>query len=323
MLVFVILTITFICLLGSYLVHIRRCYLVFKQLGINGPRPKFLLGNIPDLVRTKRMSICIRNWTNEFGNIYGYFEGHTPILVVSDPDILHEIFVRNFSKFHSRRQFPLEDRRITKGVHLFSATGDQWRRQRSIINPTFSPLKMKRMLPIIEDCITTLITKLEESTKTSSEGFDIYRFYKCLTMDLIWRCCFGIKTDMQNDPEDPFLKRSQEVFAREKSVYITTLLSIFIPELQSLWVACHCWINNVKARLRSILPMGQKLIDDDPNEWLKDNVDYFLKKASDYREKNSDVNYNIPKSTDLINLMLDATQRNSMELNQVNIFSLT
>ncbi|CAF3507050.1 unnamed protein product [Rotaria sp. Silwood1] len=304
------------CLLALYLVHIHRCYSFFKHLGINGPQPIFLLGNIIDFVRTKRISACIQNWTNQFGQIYGYFEGHTPILVVSNPDILHDIFIKHFSKFHSRRQFPLEDRRTTKGVHLFSATGNQWRRQRAIINPTFSSLKMRRMFPIIDDCISTLLIKLEECMKVSSEGFDIYKLYKCLTMDLIWRCCFGIKTDMQSDPNDPYLKRSQEVFARENCTYLATLLGIFIPELQPIWLTIHCWTNCIKATFRRLLPMGEKIIADDPSEWLKDNVDYFIKRAQIYQTNNNDYNTNTTKSIDLIHLMLDAAEKNSIKSNQ-------
>jgi cytochrome P450 len=319
MLTFILLLFILICLLAIYLVHIHRCYSFFKELGISGPRPTFLLGNVADFVRTKRMSISIRNWTAQFGRIYGYFEGHTPVLVVSDPDILSEIFIKHFSKFHSRRQFPLEDRRTTKGVHLFSATGDEWRRQRAIINPTFSPLKMKYMFLITDDCISDFIMKLEEYTKTSSEGFDIYKLYKCLTMDLIWRCCFGIKTNMQSDPNDPYLKRSQQVFARESSTYIATVLAIFIPELQPLWLAAHCWVNSIKAKLRRSSSLCERLIEDDPSEWLKDNVDHFIEKAKMSREHTTDHNENIIKPIALIHLMLDANEKNVTDINQVKI----
>ena len=152
-----------------------------------------------------------------------------------------------------------------------------------------------------------------------NDGFDIYKLYKCLTMDLIWRCCFGIKTDMQNNPNDPYLKRSQQVFARENSTYIATLLAIFIPELQPVWLTIHCWINNIKAKLRCLLPMGEKFIEDDPSEWLKDNVDYFIEKAKALHENNNDHNENIIKSTDLIHLMLEATKKNLADINQVKI----
>ncbi len=138
-------------------------------------------------------------------------------------------------------------------------------------------------------------------------------------MDLIWRCCFGSKTDMQSNPNDPYLKRSQEVFARENGTFLATLLAIFIPELQPIWLASHCWINNIKARLRYLLPMGEKFIDDDPSEWLKDNVNYFIQKAKFDHENNHDYNENIINSTDLIHLMLDATEKNVMDINQVKI----
>jgi thromboxane-A synthase len=299
--------ILFLILLSVYLLHVHVCYQFFKRLRIGGPSPTFFLGNVGDFARTQRMSISIRNWTKQFGRIYGYFEGHTPILVISDPDILNKIFLQHFSKFHSRRQFPLEDRSTTKGVHLFSATGDKWRRQRSIINPTFSPLKIKRMLPIINDCVSDLMIKLEEFTETASLGFDIYKSYKSLTMDLIWRCCFSIKTDMQSNPNNPYLVRSQQVFAKENSTYVTTLLGIFIPELQTSWLLIHGWINNIKSTLRQWLPMGEKLIDDDPSEWLKQNVTHFIENAS----QNSD-------DIDLLHLMLDATEKKSNNTNQVS-----
>jgi len=276
-------------------------------LGVDGPRPTFFLGNVVDFARTKRISISIHNWTKQFGRIYGYFEGHTPVLVISDPDILDKIFLKYFSKFHSRRQFPLEDRSTAKGVHLFSATGNEWRRQRNIINPTFSPLKIKRMIPMIHDCISNLIIKLDECIQTEPSGFDIAKLYKCLTMDLIWRCCFGIKTDMQNNPNNPFLLRSQQVFARENSTYFTTLLGIFIPELQPCWLFIHYWINKIKSKLRQVLPMGEKFIADDPSEWLKENVEHFIENTSGNVDE-----------CNLLRLMMDATETSANNINQVS-----
>ncbi len=287
-------------ILTIYLIYISRCYTFFKRLGIDGPCPTFFLGNVADFARTQRISISIQNWTKQFGRIYGYFEGHTPVLVVSDPDILDQIFRKHFSKFHSRRQFPLEDRSTNKGVHLFSATGDQWHRQRNIINPTFSPLKIKRMLPLINDCISNLMIKLDTC---QSKDFDIYKIYKSLTMDLIWRCCFGIQTDMQSNPNNPYLIRSQQVFARENSTYLSTLLGIFIPELQPCWLATHYWINNIKAKLRQVLPLADKFIADDPSEWLKENVEQFIEEAS---ENSEEIN--------LLKLMLDATEKLSNQV---------
>lgn len=289
------------------MIYVSWCYKFFQRLGIQGPRPTFFLGNVADFARTQRISVSIHNWTKQFGRIYGYFEGHTPVLVISDPDILEKIFLQHFSKFHSRRQFPLEDRSTENGIHLFSAADGDWRRQRSIFNPTFSPLKIKRMLPMINDCISNLLIKLEECRANDASGFDIYKVYKALTMDLIWRCCFGIQTDMQNNPNNPYLIRSQQVFASENNTYLATILSLFIPELQPCWLLIHSSINKIKAKLRQILPMGEKLIADDPSEWLKENVDQFIENASQNPDENN-----------LLRLMLDSTER---MLNNTNAVS--
>ena len=45
----------------------------------------------------------IRNWTELYGKTYGYYEGHRPILVTSDLDIVNEIFIKQFNNFTGRK----------------------------------------------------------------------------------------------------------------------------------------------------------------------------------------------------------------------------
>ncbi len=72
-----------------------------------------------------------------------YYEGHLPVLVTSDIDVLHEVFVNQFNNFVGRKILPFHVDDRTAG--LFMATGDKWKRFRSIINPTFSPSKLKQV----------------------------------------------------------------------------------------------------------------------------------------------------------------------------------
>jgi hypothetical protein len=60
----------------AYLWHIRRIYIFFNRLNIPGPPPIFFFG---DPAKTKRLTISIKQWTEKYGRIFGYFEGHTPI----------------------------------------------------------------------------------------------------------------------------------------------------------------------------------------------------------------------------------------------------
>ncbi len=71
----------------AYLWHIRQIYNTFNQLNISGPEPTFFFENFSDLVKTKRSSISIKQWTEKYDRIFGYFEWPTPILVISDLDL--------------------------------------------------------------------------------------------------------------------------------------------------------------------------------------------------------------------------------------------
>ena len=92
----------FLLLIVAYLWYIRRAYDFFEKLRIPGPSPVLFFGNFLEVVKSRRFASTLHKWTEQYGRIYGYFEGHTPILVVSDPDILQDVFIKSFSNFHSR-----------------------------------------------------------------------------------------------------------------------------------------------------------------------------------------------------------------------------
>jgi cytochrome P450 len=173
-----------VCLIATYLWTINSSYNYFKRHNIPGPPHRFFFGHFKTLWATKRYSKQLQEWTRQYGPIYGLYEGTRPLYVVSDVDFLHEVFVKQFSSFHSRRVLFLARMGIGTPETLFGASGATWRRQRHIINPTFSLGKMKLMLPIINECIETLMNKLSILNKNNQE-FNIYDMYKRMTMDII------------------------------------------------------------------------------------------------------------------------------------------
>ena len=117
------LILIFLLLLLIYIHKINKTYRIFQQMGLPGPTPRFFFGNFIELFSHNRhSSACLADWTKVYGKIYGYFIGHTPILCVSDPDFLQEIFVTKFSHFHSRRPLPLQQQDLR---HLLASTGNQ------------------------------------------------------------------------------------------------------------------------------------------------------------------------------------------------------
>ncbi|CAF3771395.1 unnamed protein product [Rotaria sp. Silwood1] len=129
-----------------YLWYIQKAYNFFIRLNIPGPPPMLFFGNFLEIVKHGRQSNAIKQWTDKYGQIYGYFEGYTPILVISDPDVLQDIFIKSFSNFHFRRESLVADPHA-KEVSVFSAIGLRWKGQRFVLNLTFSSLKLKQMSP--------------------------------------------------------------------------------------------------------------------------------------------------------------------------------
>ena len=43
------------------------------------------------------------HYTEKYGDVWGYYEGATPTYVISDVEIMKEIYIKQFSNFHSRK----------------------------------------------------------------------------------------------------------------------------------------------------------------------------------------------------------------------------
>jgi hypothetical protein len=81
----------------------RKIYKTFKKLGIPGPDPNLFFGNLWTLRWSKSLSSdCLSEWRQQYGNMYGYYFGVVPHLVVYDLDILRNVLIRDFSIFSNR-----------------------------------------------------------------------------------------------------------------------------------------------------------------------------------------------------------------------------
>jgi cytochrome P450 len=173
------------CLIITYLWTIHSSYDYFKRHGIPGPPHRFFFGHFKDLWSSKSFSKLIQQWTRQYGSIYGIFEGTRPMYVVSDVNFLQEVYIKQFSSFHSR-SLPIILRLQTgHKVHLLGAIGARWRRQRHVINPTFSSAKLKLMLPLVNQCIQAMLSKISELIYDQNTEINIYNLYKRMTMDVI------------------------------------------------------------------------------------------------------------------------------------------
>ncbi|CAF1309866.1 unnamed protein product [Rotaria sordida] len=288
----------FICLIALFLWTTNSRYDYFKRHGIPTPPYRFFFGHYETVWSTKLFSKLIQSWTQQYGSIYGLFIGTTPLYVVSDVDFLQEVYIKQFSSFHSRALAKIVRVETDGKIDLFRAAGARWRRQRYVLNPTFSSAKLKLMSPLANESIERMVKKVSEIADSKDKEINIYELYKRMTMDVICRCAFGIDTDMQNDPNNPYLQKSIEVFKRFDDDILLIRLGNLMPILARPLHDILFFMPVVCRILGKTMPFLSNYIQELPGFWLinraQDVVDLRIKSSS-----------NIQKRTDLLQLMID------------------
>ncbi|XP_041369842.1 cytochrome P450 3A24-like [Gigantopelta aegis] len=253
---------------------------IFNDMGVHGPTPNFLFGNLLSL-RNMGFHKIYQVWNKMYGKTFGYFEGPSPVLVTSDEKILHQVFVKQFSKFHARKVFPVQvDPDYDENVHMFFARGDRWKRLRSIANPAFSSAKLRKMVPILNDCFTTLVATVK-STSDAVADVDIRDLFQRLTLDTISRCGFGLDSRSIENLDDSFFKHCKGVIADTTKRPWLFLFGFIFPALHALWIAIY--------KLLGYLQYN-------PVFWLE-------KQLGDVIQDRKNENY---RRDDLLQLMIDA-----------------
>ncbi|KAL3865970.1 hypothetical protein ACJMK2_043314 [Sinanodonta woodiana] len=258
-------------------------YSVYKQsyfwsLGIPGPTPIPFLGIIPSVAKQGLQETDLR-LMQKYGRHVGTFFGNMPQLLITDPEMIKEIFVRRFSEFTDRPQSFRNTEFFDSAVNV--AAGEHWKFLRSTLSPTFSSGKMRNMTPLISRCLEKLI----RNAKNMSEGgksVEMKNLFGAFTLDVICSTGFGIEVDSQSNPNDPFVVNARKAMS-VNIVGPRFLLGMMFPDL-------HRFIRNISL-------LDQKAID------------FFIdatKSVLNERRKSTSDNYR-----DLIQLMINAHKETS------------
>ncbi|KAA6428951.1 MAG: cytochrome P450 [Trebouxia sp. A1-2] len=87
----------------------------WKLRSIPGPTPAWLVGNLRELRARNGIHLTLESWYQQYGPIYKFFLGRAPIVVVTEPDLLKQIFTKSFMKFHDRPELQM---RVNEGNEL-------------------------------------------------------------------------------------------------------------------------------------------------------------------------------------------------------------
>ncbi|XP_054715661.1 cytochrome P450 3A11-like [Uloborus diversus] len=164
----------------------------------------------------------------KYGQIYGQFDGSGPGITIGDPRLLKNIMVKDFPTFSSRGRGKTGDPIVDK--MLVFLNGADWKRIRTIITPTFTTGKIKKMMSIFKDSAKTCVNSFKKYA-ASKKPVDAKIIYGAFTMDVIASSAFSTKIDSYNDPNNKFVSTARSLFSRGilRFILFTIVVVLRIP----------------------------------------------------------------------------------------------
>ena len=103
------------------------------------------------------------------------------------------------------------------------------------MSPTFTSGKMKKMYPMIKQCLNEFIEHLEIRAK-NKENINLKEAHGNYTMDVIATCAFATQTNAQKDPDNPFIVNVNKIFSLPFKRLLAILL-LPVPVLKILGIS--------------------------------------------------------------------------------------
>ncbi|GFS45437.1 cytochrome P450 3A41 [Nephila pilipes] len=255
---------------------------VLERHGIPGPKPSFLSGNMNHLKSEPTPNDLITSWLKKYGNVFGYFVGEIPYIVVNDLEMIKQVFIKDFNVFSNRAEMFLDVAPLNKTI--LALKDKRWKEVRSLLTPTFSSGKIKLMTHIVDKKVDVTVAEVSKKAE-KNEMFDMYELVQGLTLDVIADCALAMKTHCQENPKDIFLISVRDFFryAHNRAVDY----AIMFP-----------FVATIMAFISNYLIAGQM------TTLIVDSV----KNAISIRRKNPGI-----KSVDILQLMFDHSESESKD----------
>ncbi|KAH6938099.1 hypothetical protein HPB50_006776 [Hyalomma asiaticum] len=191
----------------SWVIWRKRQHSLFSQLGYPGPPPDLVWGSWKQLQKD-RIPV-MGEWIRKYGKIFGFYLAEKPYMVITDVDMIKEIFIKDSRIFQDRPLYALDVEPMTSSV--FFVAGAEWRKVRSIMNQGFTATKVKQYSSIVNQCASVFVDILGELC-TKSKLAEMYGLTQSLALDIITKAALAWEIDCQRDSKDPFLTWMRKVF---------------------------------------------------------------------------------------------------------------
>jgi len=209
----------------------------FEKIGVPGPKPTFPFGTYSDAFMMKKHKHIktlelYRQYSNQ--KVIGTFMFGKPMFMLTDPELIKQIFVKDFHNFVDRidpattAKFfgPSQSDKIW-AKQLTNLSGDKWKDVRVTFSPIFTSGKLKIMMRLVKQISDSLVDDIAVDAK-SGQDFELKEKCGKFSMDAIASCAFGVDPESFKNNDSIFVKNAARLFTT-KALDILMLILALIP----------------------------------------------------------------------------------------------
>lgn len=207
-------------------------YAYWSERGVPCVRPIFPFGNLLGVgyktnlgERVRDLYFSLKEQTQS--GIVGAYFFVEPNALVTDLDLLRNVFVKDFQHFSNRGMYVNEEG-DPLSAHLFSLPSNKWKRLRPKLTPTFTSGRMKMM----HTTLLIVAKQFSDHLETiAGNEVEIKELLAQFTTDVIGNVAFGLECNSMKDRDNEFRTYGRRFFDFTPLDFLRRMFLITFPKL--------------------------------------------------------------------------------------------
>lgn len=221
----------FATLVVTAYLYVKNIFSYWKRKGVPFKEPSFPFGNFSESFLQKKsfpeILEDLYNGTTE--PFLGIFSTIQPALLIRDPKIIKDVFIKEFQSF-DHRGMEVDVNADPMANNILLQRGEKWKNVRQQLSPAFSSGKMKAMFDVIVKSGNSMDKYVGDFADTDKpvEIRDVFARY---ATNVIVSVAFGIDIDCIVNRNEEFRKYGPRFFEPSVKNMMRNNLSIMMPKL--------------------------------------------------------------------------------------------
>lgn len=214
--------------------YVKNAFSYWEKRDIPYISASFPFGNFAKMFLQQKSlaELVIELYNKSAAPVLGVYITVHPSLIVRDPKILRDIFIKEFASFYHRGT-NTNEHIDPMSNNLLMQNGEKWKHNRSKLTPAFSSGKLRGMFTTIVNCGRSLHQHIERMADTDRivEIRDIFARY---ATNVIASVAFGLDVDCIHNPNTEFRLYGQRYFQPTPTNMFRFHLAFIYPKLVEL-----------------------------------------------------------------------------------------